>query len=80
VSMRGSMTSMGRQQMPQQQPPQQPQQMPQSTQASRQPMMQSGVRGGPVSSGASYYPTPAFQNHIEQLGKLMMPQARDQAT
>jgi hypothetical protein len=43
-------------------------------------MMQSGVRGGPVSSGASYYPTPAFQNHIEQLGKLMMPQARDQAT
>lgn len=69
VSMRGSMTSMGRQQMPQQQQPQQPpqQQMPQSTQAPRQPMMQSGVRGGPVSSGASYYPTPAFQNHIEQL-------------
>jgi hypothetical protein len=29
------------------------------------------VRGGPVnttaSTGASYYPTPAFQNHIEQL-------------
>lgn len=79
VSMRGSMTSMGRQQMPQQ--PQQPQQqMPQSTQAPRQPMMQSGVRGGPVSSGASYYPTPAFQNHIEQLGKLMMPQAHGQVT
>lgn len=25
---------------------------------------------GPPSSGASYYPTPAFQNHIEQLGKF----------
>ncbi|KAM5351256.1 hypothetical protein ACJ41O_003979 [Fusarium nematophilum] len=71
MSMRGSMTSMSRQQMPQQpqpQPPQQQQQqMPQTTQAPRQPMMQSGVRGGPVGSGASYYPTPAFQNHIEQL-------------
>ncbi|KAF4459597.1 MEAB [Fusarium albosuccineum] len=66
MSMRGSMTSMSRQQMPQQ--PQQPQQqMPQTTQAPRQPMMQSGVRGGPAGSGASYYPTPAFQNHIEQL-------------
>jgi hypothetical protein len=46
------------------------QQLPQNTQNSRQNMMQqSGVRGGPVSSGASYYPTPAFQNHIEQLGE-----------
>jgi hypothetical protein len=25
------------------------------------------ARGGPPSAGASYYPTPAFQNHIEQL-------------
>ncbi|KAK7414875.1 hypothetical protein QQX98_006296 [Neonectria punicea] len=60
ISMRGSMTSASRQQMPQQQ-------LPQSTQPSRQHMMQPGVRGGPVGSGASYYPTPAFQNHIEQL-------------
>ncbi|KPM42614.1 hypothetical protein AK830_g3926 [Neonectria ditissima] len=60
ISMRGSMTSASRQQMPQQQ-------LPQTTQPSRQHMMQSGVRGGPVGSGASYYPTPAFQNHIEQL-------------
>lgn len=30
-------------------------------------MMQAGGRGGPVGSGAAYYPTPAFQNHMEQL-------------
>ncbi|KAH7188331.1 uncharacterized protein B0J16DRAFT_318000 [Fusarium flagelliforme] len=66
MSMRGSMTSMSRQQMPQQ--PQQPQQqqMPQNTQAPRPSMMQNGGRGQ-GGSGASYYPTPAFQNHIEQL-------------
>jgi hypothetical protein len=53
------------------------QQMPHNTQNSRQSMMQqSGVRGGPVSSGASYYPTPAFQNHIDQLGKLTVPTSR----
>ena len=64
------MTSMSRQQMPQQ--PQQPQQqqMSQNTQASRPSMMQNGGRGQ-GGSGASYYPTPAFQNHIEQLGKLL---------
>ncbi|KAM0562079.1 hypothetical protein ACHAPJ_002523 [Fusarium lateritium] len=68
MSMRGSMTSMSRQQMPQQ--PQQPQQqqMPQNTQPPRSSMMQSSGRGGQPGSGASYYPTPAFQNHIEQLG------------
>lgn len=60
ISMRGSMTSASRQQMPQQQ-------LPQGSQANRHSMMQPGVRGGPVGSGASYYPTPAFQNHIEQL-------------
>lgn len=62
MSMRGSMTSASRQPMP-------PQQMTQNTQNSRQTIMQqqSSVRGAPVSSGASYYPTPAFQNHIEQL-------------
>ncbi|KAF4976667.1 hypothetical protein FZEAL_6705 [Fusarium zealandicum] len=64
MSMRGSgVTSMSRQQMPQQQQ----QQLPQTSQAPRQPMMQSGGRGGQAASGASYYPTPAFQNHIEQL-------------
>ena len=63
ISMRGSMPGMPRQQMPQPQ-------MPQSTQPPRQPMMQAGGRGGPAGSGASYYPTPAFQNHMEQLGKL----------
>ncbi|KAI5465479.1 hypothetical protein BGZ63DRAFT_105202 [Mariannaea sp. PMI_226] len=62
MSMRGSMANAPRQQMP-------PHQMAQNAQNSRQSMMtqQSGVRGAPVSSGASYYPTPAFQNHIEQL-------------
>lgn len=49
------------------------QQLPQGSQANRHSMMQPGVRGGPVGSGASYYPTPAFQNHIEQLGKLTDP-------
>lgn len=62
--MRSSMTGMPRQQVPQQQ-------MHQTPQPQRQPMMQNGGRGGPVSSGASYYPTPAFQNHIEQLGKIL---------
>jgi hypothetical protein len=70
MSMRGSMTSMSRQQMPQQphqsQQQQQQQQMPQNTQAPRPSMMQNGGRGQ-TGSGASYYPTPAFQNHIEQL-------------
>ncbi|GKU19992.1 unnamed protein product [Fusarium langsethiae] len=73
MSMRGSMTSMSRQQMPQQphqpqqqQQQQQQQQMPQNTQAPRSSMMQNGGRGH-AGSGASYYPTPAFQNHIEQL-------------
>lgn len=64
LSMRSSMTGMPRQQMPQQQ-------MHQTPQPQRQPMMQNGSRGAPVSSGASYYPTPAFQNHIEQLGKTL---------
>ncbi|QPC65395.1 hypothetical protein HYE67_007626 [Fusarium culmorum] len=72
MSMRGSMTSMSRQ-MPQQahqsqQQQQQQQQMPQNTQAPRPSLMQNGSRGQ-AGSGASYYPTPAFQNHIEQLGK-----------
>ncbi|KAM0249473.1 hypothetical protein ACHAP5_002862 [Fusarium lateritium] len=66
MSMRGSMTSMSRQPMPQQ--PQQPQQqqMPQNTQPPRSSMMQNSGRGQ-AGSAASYYPTPAFQNHIEQL-------------
>jgi len=54
---------MSRQQMPQQQQ----QQMPQSTQAPRSSMIQNGGRVAQTGSGASYYPTPAFQNHIEQL-------------
>ena len=63
ISMRGSTMGIPRQQMSQQP-------MHQTSQPQRQPMMQNGGRGGPVGSGASYYPTPAFQNHIEQLGKL----------
>lgn len=63
MSMRGSMTN-GPRQISQQQ------QLPPAPQAPRQPMGQPGTRGGPAGSGASYYPTPAFQNHIEQLGKI----------
>jgi hypothetical protein len=72
MSMRGSMTSMSRQPMPQQ--PQQPQQqqMSQNTQPPRSSMMQNSGRGAQAGSGASYYPTPAFQNHIEQLGKFLL--------
>ena len=46
--------------------------MPPMQGASRQQVMQqSNVRSAPSApnGGASYYPTPAFQNHIEQLGK-----------
>lgn len=59
MSMRGSINNVSR---PMGQP-----QMHQNSQNSRQSMSQSNVRGAPVGSGASYYPTPAFQNHIEQL-------------
>ncbi|KAK5989926.1 hypothetical protein PT974_08189 [Cladobotryum mycophilum] len=58
LSMRGSMSGLSRQQMTP---------MSITTSASRQPMMHAGARGGPVGSGASFYPTPSFQNHIEQL-------------
>lgn len=36
------------------------------------------LAGGParVGNGAQYYPTPAFQNHIEQLGKFRIPTVR----
>lgn len=69
LSMRGSnsIPAVSRPQLPQMSAP--------TTQPTRQPMMQpiSAARGGPISatsgSGASFYPTPAFQNHIEQLGK-----------
>ncbi len=46
------------------------QQMPSlSGVASSQPMMQSNQHRGSVSgSGASFYPTPSFQNHLDQLG------------
>lgn len=63
ISMRGSTMGLPRQPMSQQP-------MQQTSQPQRQPMMQNGGRGGPVGSGASYYPTPAFQNHMDQLGKL----------
>jgi hypothetical protein len=46
--------------------------MPQNTQPPRSSMMQNSGRGGQAGSGASYYPTPAFQNHIEQLGKFLL--------
>jgi hypothetical protein len=47
--------------------------MPHMTGAPRPQMMQNGARSAPTApnSGASFYPTPAFQNHIEQLGKLL---------
>lgn len=40
--------------------------MPQQPQRPQPPQQPQG-RQAPTSSGASYYPTPAFQNHIEQL-------------
>jgi hypothetical protein len=62
ASIRGSMTGVQRQpmgQMPAAGPGPGP----------RQPMVNTGVgaRNAPSGSGAAYYPTPAFQNHIEQL-------------
>ena len=48
-------------------------QMPQAAGAARQqPMQQSNGRAPPsiATSAAAFYPTPAFQNHIKQLGKL----------
>lgn len=40
--------------------------------AARQQMLQAGASGGanPTARTAPFYPTPSFQNHIEQLGKL----------
>lgn len=44
--------------------------LPATTQQQRQAPPQSGSGGrGQGASGAAFYPTPAFQNHIEQLGK-----------
>lgn len=46
---------------------QQMHQMPQQPQRPQPPQQPQGRQQAPTSSGASYYPTPAFQNHIEQL-------------
>ncbi|PTB66327.1 basic-leucine zipper transcription factor [Trichoderma citrinoviride] len=66
MSMRGSISGMPRQQMTP---------ISVATPSSRQPMMQPGSRGA-MNSGASFYPTPSFQNHIEQLGKMDRPRWR----
>ncbi|KAH7329351.1 basic-leucine zipper transcription factor [Stachybotrys elegans] len=60
MSMRGSVTSGPHHHMPQ---------MAGAPHQPRQPMMQPnhGPRGVQPGPGAAYYPTPAFQNHIEQL-------------
>lgn len=60
LSMKSSITTMPRQQIHPLPPPQVQRQHPQPRHAHGPP---------PVSAGAAYYPTPAFQNHIEQLGK-----------
>lgn len=61
MSMRGSVAGMPRQQM---------HPIPAAQQSRQQPPQPgSGSRQPSASTGASYYPTPAFQNHIEQLGK-----------
>jgi hypothetical protein len=64
MSMRGSISGLSRQQMTP---------ISITTPSARQPlqMMQTGNRGA-MGSGASFYPTPSFQNHIEQLGKMDM--------
>jgi hypothetical protein len=59
LSVRGSSGGIARQQIHPMPGPQQPRHQP--------PQPQSGGRQPPVNSGASFYPTPAFQNHIEQL-------------
>lgn len=62
ASLRSSMTGVSRQPIAQ---------MPATGQPPRQPPMLhtgAGSRNGPAATGAAYYPTPAFQNHIEQLG------------
>ncbi|KAK7952353.1 uncharacterized protein PG986_008081 [Apiospora aurea] len=45
---------------------------PMAAAAARQQMLQAGASGGanPTARTAPFYPTPSFQNHIEQLGKL----------
>ncbi|RFU73566.1 meab [Trichoderma arundinaceum] len=62
LSMRGSISGLSRQQMTP---------ISITTPSSRQPLMQAGSRAT-MGSGASFYPTPSFQNHIEQLGKAHM--------
>lgn len=59
LSMRGSISGLSRQQMTP---------ISITTPSSRQPLAQAGSRAA-MGSGASFYPTPSFQNHIEQLGK-----------
>ncbi|KND87961.1 hypothetical protein TOPH_07391 [Tolypocladium ophioglossoides CBS 100239] len=56
ISMRGSLAGLPRQPMP----------MSNANAAARSSMMQAG-RGPSLGNGASFYPTPAFQNHAEQL-------------
>ncbi|KAK8048666.1 hypothetical protein PG994_010396 [Apiospora phragmitis] len=53
-------------------PPLPPMQGPMAAAAARQQMLQAGASAGanPTARTAPFYPTPSFQNHIEQLGKL----------
>ncbi|KAI9166622.1 protein MEAB [Paramyrothecium foliicola] len=73
ASMRGSVTGVPRQAIAQ---------MPASGPGPRPPMLNTGAgaRNGPVGTGAAYYPTPAFQNHIEQLGMANCHYARSKHT
>lgn len=60
ISMRGSLSSLARQQLG-----------GAVGQAARNSAMQSSTpRSAVTAAGSSFYPTPAFQNHIEQLGML----------
>jgi hypothetical protein len=47
-----------------------PMQGPLAAAAARQQMLQQRAGAGAGSRAPAYYPTPAFQNHFEQLGKL----------
>lgn len=58
-------------------PPLPPMQGPMAAAAARQQMLQAGSNpaagAGTGARAAPYYPAPAFQNHIEQLGKTCAP-------
>ena len=67
LSMKGPITTMPRQQQQQQQMHTLP--APQGHRQPPPPPQPRSQQHAPVTTGASFYPTPAFQNHIEQLGE-----------